>query len=66
MIAAVDLVASNAIHKCCAFAESGVLQPVREHLGDIIAWFSAMAPADPTARLVVCQATKNDKAWLQA
>lgn len=40
--------------------------PIREHLGDIIAWFSAMAPADPTARLVVCQATKSDKAWLQA
>jgi hypothetical protein len=43
-----------------------VLQPIREHLGDIIAWFSAMAPADPTARLVVCQATRSDKAWLQA
>ncbi|KAF6262149.1 hypothetical protein COO60DRAFT_1625076 [Scenedesmus sp. NREL 46B-D3] len=40
--------------------------PIREHLGDIIAWFSAMAPADPSARLVVCQATKSDKAWLQA
>jgi hypothetical protein len=62
--------ATVAAHRCipplCDQSHLLLLQPIREHLGDIIAWFSAMAPADPTARLVVCQATKSDKAWLQA
>jgi hypothetical protein len=43
---------------CCC------LQPDRAVLGDIVLWFAASAVAEPSATLVMAQATRQDKAWL--
>lgn len=39
-------------------------QPDRQTLGDILLWFASAAAAEPTATLVMWQATRDDKAWL--
>lgn len=50
----------------CAFCYHCLcnMQPDRAVLGDIVLWFAASAVAEPTAALVMWQATKQDKGWL--
>ena len=40
------------------------MQPDRQVLGDIVLWFAASAVAEPTAMLIMWQATRQDKNWL--
>jgi hypothetical protein len=60
------------LHKLClvsaarvsSFCCSCSIQPDRTVLGDIVLFFAAAAVAEPTARLVMWQASKQDKTWL--
>jgi hypothetical protein len=61
-----DISASPLCNICHCRPCTCVLQADRTVLGDILYWFRSKAGEEPTAKLVMWQATRDDKTWLSS